>query len=49
VILALANEWAYVGWGWAISAVGLGAYIAAVLRRGKALSRRVPDEEQRWM
>lgn len=49
MILAVTDAWTYVGAGWAISAVGIGAYVAWVLRRGRALSREVPAEDRRWM
>lgn len=49
MILAVANEWTYVSVGWAISVVGLLAYVGWILRRGRALSREVPPEDRRWM
>ena len=38
----------YIAAGWAGTAAVLGAYAVWVLRRGRALSRRVPPEERRW-
>ena len=38
----------YVAAGWGGAAVLVGGYAAWVLRRGRALSRRVPPGERRW-
>ena len=38
----------YVGAGWGISLVVLGAYAIRTIRRGRALARQVPPEERRW-
>lgn len=35
------------GWGIALGAVGL--YAVSLIRRGKALSARVPVERRRWI
>ena len=35
--------------GWGISAAVIGVYTLWVWRRGRALSRRVPPTERRWM
>ena len=35
--------------GWGIGLGTLGAYGWSVVRRGRALARRVPAERQRWM
>lgn len=38
----------YVAAGW-VGAVGLvGAYVLVTLRRGRRLSRRVPEGDRRW-
>lgn len=39
----------YVAVGWLIAVVGIVAYAAAVIARGRALSRRVEPERRRWM
>ncbi|MFN8051899.1 MAG: heme exporter protein CcmD [Acidimicrobiales bacterium] len=41
--------WAYVGAAWAVTAAVVGGYTVSVLRRGKALSKRVPEDKRRWM
>jgi hypothetical protein len=43
------SQWGYVIAGWAVSAVAIVGYAAAVIARGRALSRRVPPERRRWM
>lgn len=35
--------------GWGISLGAIGLYAAALLRRGRALSARVPAERRRWI
>lgn len=40
---------AYVFAGYALVFGAIGAYIARVLWRGRALSREVPPENRRWM
>lgn len=35
--------------GYALTAVGVGAYIARMLTRNRALSRQVPDEDKPWL
>ena len=44
-----ASQWGYVALGWGITALVLVAYVVIVISRGRALSRRVPPEERRWM
>lgn len=39
----------YVAIGWLIAVVAIVAYAAVVIARGRALSRRVPPEDRRWM
>lgn len=41
--------WSFVVAGWSIVVGSLAAYVAALWRRGRALSQRVPPEERRWM
>jgi len=41
--------WAYVAMAWGITAVVLIAYAIWIIVRGRALSRRVPPEDRRWM
>jgi hypothetical protein len=43
------SEWGYVIAGWTITVVALVAYAAWIIVRGRALSRRVPPEDRRWM
>jgi hypothetical protein len=43
------SPWGYVIVGWIITAVVVVAYVAITIQRGRALSRQVPAEEQRWM
>jgi hypothetical protein len=39
----------YIALAWIVTFVAIGAYSAWVLRRGRDLSQRVPEEERRWM
>ncbi|CAN5155223.1 hypothetical protein BH18ACT4_BH18ACT4_06500 [soil metagenome] len=39
----------YVAAGWVVSFAAVGGYTLWVLVRGRALSRRVPPEDRRWM
>lgn len=39
----------YVVAGYGISAVVLGTYVVITLRRGRALSRQVPEERRRFL
>ena len=41
--------WEYVIPGYAISIVVLGAYTLAMLRRGRALSKRLPEGRGRFL
>ena len=43
------SDWAYVAMAWGIAAVVLVAYAIWIIVRGRALSRRVPPEDRRWM
>ncbi len=43
------TQWAYVWLGWGVAAVVIVAYIAVIVLRGRALSKKVPPEERRWM
>ncbi len=38
----------YVAGGWAAAVVILGCYAWRVSRRGRSLSRSLPDEERTW-
>lgn len=38
----------YIAAGWIATFGGIGLYAAAVIRRGRRLSRVVPPEEHRW-
>lgn len=45
----ISNEWVYVGVSWGATVVVIGGYVATVLRRGRQLSKRVPEDRRRWM
>ncbi len=38
----------YIIAGWAAVAGGIGAYVAVLVRRGRALSAQVPADRRRW-
>jgi hypothetical protein len=39
----------YVAAGYSITAVVLASYVVRMMLRGRALSKRVPPEQRRWM
>jgi heme exporter protein CcmD len=41
--------WGYVIVAYAIAALTLGSYTAWILRRGRALSRRLPEDKRRFL
>ena len=43
------NDWGYVIAGWTITFIVLFTYASWIIVRGRALSRRVPPEDRRWM
>ena len=43
------SPWGYVVLGWVITVVVVVGYVVITMQRGRALSRQVPAEEQRWM
>ena len=43
------SDWGFVGLGWGITAVALGAYATWIVLRGRAISRRVSPKDRRWM
>jgi len=43
------NHWAFVIAGYAIVLVGVGAYAAWVLARGRSLANDVPEERRRFL
>lgn len=45
----ISNEWVYVGVTWGATAAVVGGYAYWVLRRGRELSKRVPEDQRRWM
>lgn len=47
-VLALSTG-GYIALAWVVTFVAVGCYSAWVLRRGRELSRRVPEEDRRWM
>jgi hypothetical protein len=49
IAATIQNEWVYVGGAWGATIVVLGAYTVALLRRGRALAKRVPEDKRRWM
>jgi heme exporter protein D len=42
------SQMAYIYLAWGISLGVLALYTASIVRRGRALSRRVPVERRRW-
>lgn len=38
----------YIVFGWVVVVGGLGTYALIVVRRGRALSRELPDEDKPW-
>ena len=42
-------HWGFVIGGYLVTFAGLAAYVAAVLHRGRALSRQVPEERRRFL
>lgn len=45
----ISNEWVYVGVTWVATFGVIGGYAVAVIRRGRELSKRVPEDRRRWM
>jgi len=45
----LLSDWGFVALAWGIALVVAVAYVVSLLARGRALSRRVPPEDRRWM
>lgn len=43
------SQWGYVLLGWSVSIVASVCYAALIIVRGRALSRRLPAEDRRWM
>lgn len=43
------NHWAFVATGYLIVFLGIAAYAAWVLTRGRALSNEVPEERRRFL
>lgn len=39
----------YIVAAWVVTLGAIGAYAAAIVRRGRKLSRDVPPEDRRWM
>ncbi len=39
----------YIVLAWVVTFGGVGGYAAAIIRRGRVLSREVPPERRRWM
>lgn len=42
-------QWPYIIIAWLLMALILGGYVFATLRRGRELSKRVPEGKRRWM
>ena len=40
---------AYIATAWIVTMLVIGLYSIWIIRRGKELSSRVPEEERRWM
>ena len=47
VALPLTRDATIAAWG--VTALVVGGYAVAIIARGRALSRRVPPEDRRWM
>lgn len=43
------STWGYVALAWIVTFAVVGAYAAHLVRRGRELSKRVPEEDRRWM
>jgi hypothetical protein len=43
------NQWGYVLLGWLLTVAVVVTYAAVIIVRGRALSRRLPPEDRRWM
>ncbi len=43
------SQWGWVTLGWAVTVVALVVYASVIIVRGRALSRRVPPEQRRWL
>ena len=48
MILAF-GVWGYITVAWVVTFSVLGLYSAWILRRGRELSRDVPEDQRRWM
>jgi hypothetical protein len=42
------SQWGYVALGYGVTFGALGLYVLRVLRRGRILSRSLPDRERTW-
>ena len=43
------STWGYVALAWIVTFAVVGAYAAHLVRRGRELSKSVPEEDRRWM
>ncbi|MCB1285481.1 MAG: hypothetical protein M9952_11400 [Microthrixaceae bacterium] len=43
------TAWVSVGISWAVTVGVIGGYALMVIRKGRHLSKRVPEDERRWM
>ncbi|MFN8039939.1 MAG: hypothetical protein U0Q07_12085 [Acidimicrobiales bacterium] len=43
------NDTLYIVAGWLVTFGAVGVYAAALVARGRRLSRQVPPEDRRWM
>jgi heme exporter protein CcmD len=43
------SDWGFVWLGWGITAAVLSSYAVWIVLRGRAVSRRVPPEDRRWL
>lgn len=42
-------HWEFVIPGYIVAVVGLGTYVGAILRRGRKLSKQLPDGKRRFL
>lgn len=49
MILALSTTTTYIAAAWIVTFVAVATYSVWVIRRGRDLSEKVPEEDRRWM
>ncbi len=48
-ILALENEWAYVGGSYGLVIGLIAAYAVWTIRRGRKIGKQLPPDQRRWL